>query len=138
MQKTVFTVHRYFWHEKGLEPFGQQNFAVETVQIAYIINIASIYWVAKNSLRSVFMISLRIADDDHINEPIYVETTRQLKLKGAFFDSYKIRLKQNQPALYKNTEDYFSEFSSIISSKITLEKGHGRIEKRKYLLLTDL
>lgn len=84
------------------------------------------------------MISLRIADDDHINEPIYVETTRQLKLKGAFFDSYKIRLKQNQPALYKNTEDYFSEFSSIISSKITLEKGHGRIEKRKYLLLTDL
>lgn len=51
---------------------------------------------------------------------------------------YTIGLKQNQPALHKDTEDYFGEFSSNISSKITLEKGHGRIEKRKYLLLTDL
>lgn len=51
---------------------------------------------------------------------------------------YTIGLKQNQPALYKDTEDYFNEFSANISSKTTFDKGHGRIEKRKYRLLTDL
>ena len=51
---------------------------------------------------------------------------------------YTIGLKQNQPALYKDTEDYFKEFSANISSKATIEKGHGRIEKREYQLLTDL
>lgn len=51
---------------------------------------------------------------------------------------YTIGLKQNQPALYNNAEDYFKEFSADIPSKTTIEKGHGRIEKRKYQLLTDL
>ena len=51
---------------------------------------------------------------------------------------YVISLKQNQPALYKDTVDYFEEFSSDISTKTTLDKGHGRIEKREYQLLTDL
>ena len=51
---------------------------------------------------------------------------------------YTIGLKQNQPALYKDTEDYFKAFSADIPSKTTIEKGHGRIEKRKYQLLTDL
>ena len=40
--------------------------------------------------------------------------------------------------MYKDTEDYFKEFSANISSKTTIEKGHGRIEKREYQLLTDL
>ena len=40
--------------------------------------------------------------------------------------------------MYKDTEDYFKEFSANISSKATIEKGHGRIEKREYQLLTDL
>lgn len=51
---------------------------------------------------------------------------------------YTIGLKQNQPILYKDTEDYFKEFATNIPSKITLDKGHGRIEKREYHLLTDL
>lgn len=51
---------------------------------------------------------------------------------------YVIGLKQNQPSLYKDTEDYFNEFAVDISSKTTLDKGHGRIEKREYRLLTDL
>ena len=51
---------------------------------------------------------------------------------------YTIGLKQNQPALYKDTEDYFKAFSADIPSKPTIEKGHGRIEKREYQLLTDL
>lgn len=38
----------------------------------------------------------------------------------------------------KDTEDYFNEFYSDISSKTMLDKGHGRIEKREYRLLTDL
>ena len=33
---------------------------------------------------------------------------------------------------------YFNEFSSNIPSKTTFDKGHGRIEKREYQLLTDL
>lgn len=51
---------------------------------------------------------------------------------------YVIGLKQNQPTLYKDAEDYFNECSAGISSKTTLEKDHGRIEKREYQLLTDL
>lgn len=51
---------------------------------------------------------------------------------------YTIGLKQNQPLLYKDTEDYFNEFSDNIPSKITLDKGHGRIEKREYRLLNEI
>ena len=51
---------------------------------------------------------------------------------------YTIGLKQNQPALYKDAEDYFNEFSNDLPSKITLDKEHGRIEKREYQLITDL
>ena len=50
---------------------------------------------------------------------------------------YTISLKQNQPALYQDTEDYFHKFAEEIPSKITYDKGHGRIEKRVYRLLTD-
>jgi len=51
---------------------------------------------------------------------------------------YTIGLKQNQPALYKDAEDYFNEISAHIFSKTTLDKGHGRIEKREYRLLSEL
>lgn len=51
---------------------------------------------------------------------------------------YTIGLKQNQPELYKDTEDYFRASSADIPSKTTIEKGHGRIEKRVYQLLTNL
>lgn len=51
---------------------------------------------------------------------------------------YTIGLKLNQPELYHDTEDYFNGFSASIPSKVTFDKGHGRIETRKYQLLTDL
>lgn len=51
---------------------------------------------------------------------------------------YTIGLKQNQLMLYKDAADYFNEFSGDIPSKTTFDKGHGRIEKREYQLLTDL
>lgn len=51
---------------------------------------------------------------------------------------YTIGLKQNQPALYKDCEDYFQAFSSELPSVTTQEKGHGRIEKREYRLIPDL
>ena len=44
---------------------------------------------------------------------------------------YTIGLKQNQPELYKDTEDYFRAFSADIPSKT-------RIEKRAYQLLKNL
>lgn len=55
--------------------------------------------------------------------------------KGA---DYTIGLKQNQPALYADTDDYFKEFSAELPVKITCDKDHGRIEKREYRLLTDI
>ena len=51
---------------------------------------------------------------------------------------YIIGLKQNQPALYRDTEDYFNEFQSELPVKITHDKEHGRIEKREYRLLTEI
>lgn len=51
---------------------------------------------------------------------------------------YVIGLKQNQSTLYENTVDYFNAFSADIPPRTTLDKGHGRIEKREYRLLTDL
>ena len=61
--------------------------------------------------------------------------TEKIIQKGA---DYSIGLKQNQPILYKDTEDYFNEFSSEVPVICTNEKGHGRIEKREYCLLTDI
>jgi len=55
--------------------------------------------------------------------------------KGA---DYVIGLKGNQPALYKDTEDYFSAFGSELATFRTAEKDHGRIEIREYKLLTEL
>lgn len=37
---------------------------------------------------------------------------------------YTIELKQNQPTLYKDTDDYFNKFSADIPSKTTLDKGY--------------
>ena len=51
---------------------------------------------------------------------------------------YVIGLKQNQPALYRDAEDYFNAFLSELPVKTTYSKGHGRTEKREYRLLTDL
>lgn len=51
---------------------------------------------------------------------------------------YTIGLKQNQPALYKDCEEYFQAFSLELPSVTTQEKGHGRGEKREYRLLNDL
>ena len=51
---------------------------------------------------------------------------------------YTIGLKQNQPALYQDTEDYFKEYAKGMPYKVTLDQGHGRIEKRSYRLLTDI
>ena len=45
--------------------------------------------------------------------------------------NYTIGLKQNQPELYKDTEDYFGAFSADIPSKTTIEKGHGRSLRTK-------
>ena len=51
---------------------------------------------------------------------------------------YTIGLKQNQPALYQDTEDYFKEYAKEMPCEVTLDQGHGRIEKRSYRLLTDI
>lgn len=51
---------------------------------------------------------------------------------------YCIALKENQPCLYKDAEDFFAEFSKESDWTETSEKGHGRIEKREYFLTTDI
>lgn len=51
---------------------------------------------------------------------------------------YCIALKENQPNLFKDTEDYFNEFASESDKTSTSEKGHGRVEIREYYLSTDI
>ena len=51
---------------------------------------------------------------------------------------YCIALKENQPTLFKDTEDYFLDFSADSEKTITSEKGHGRIETREYYLSTEI
>lgn len=40
--------------------------------------------------------------------------------------------------MYQDTKDYFHEFAGELPSKVTYDKGHGRIEKREYRLLTTI
>lgn len=57
---------------------------------------------------------------------------------------YVLSLKGNQPTLYEYAEDYFKDalehpqwYPEMISCE-TVDKGHGRIEKRTYCLSSDL
>ena len=51
---------------------------------------------------------------------------------------YVIALKGNQPGLLENVALYFDSFEKEIPILSTNEKGHGRIEKREYRLLTNV
>ena len=51
---------------------------------------------------------------------------------------YVIGLKGNQPTLLEDVSLYFQDFGKELPSLVTRDKGHGRIEKREYRLLTDL
>ena len=57
---------------------------------------------------------------------------------------YVLRLKENQPMLYEYAETYFTDavenpqWYPEMTSCETLEKGHGRIEKRTYYLSSNL
>ena len=51
---------------------------------------------------------------------------------------YCIGLKENQPNLFKDAEDYFADFAAESDKTSTFEKGHGRIEIREYFLTTDI
>ena len=51
---------------------------------------------------------------------------------------YVIGLKGNQPTLLEDVSLYFQEFSTELPCQITMDKDHGRIEKREYRLMTDL
>lgn len=50
---------------------------------------------------------------------------------------YVIGLKENQPALYHDAELYFDTLKQDLPSCETLEKDHGRLERRTYYLLTE-
>jgi predicted transposase YbfD/YdcC len=58
--------------------------------------------------------------------------------------NYVIALKENQPTMYNEFREYARDciadplLSSQYSTLTTLEKGHGRIEKREYYLFTDI
>ncbi|MDO5114875.1 MAG: ISAs1 family transposase [Synergistaceae bacterium] len=55
--------------------------------------------------------------------------------KGA---DYVIGLKGNQSALHDDAALYFETFGETTEQTGTIDKGHGRIEKREYRLLTEL
>lgn len=68
------------------------------------------------------------------------EIVRRICDKGA---DYVIGLKENQPRLRQETEEYFTaalttpQFYKHIEKYVCQEKGHGRIETREYYLCTD-
>ena len=68
------------------------------------------------------------------------DIVKKISEKGA---DYVIGLKDNQPTLCQETRDYFvsaletPQFYPHVSQTKTQEKGHGRIETRKYYLCTD-
>lgn len=51
---------------------------------------------------------------------------------------YVVGLKGNQSSLRDDVSLYFEEFMDECAKSNTLEKGHGRIEKREYYLQTDI
>ena len=51
---------------------------------------------------------------------------------------YVIAVKENQPTLLHDIEDWFADFSDEANHTVTHEKGHGRIEKREYFFTTDI
>lgn len=59
------------------------------------------------------------------------------KITGKEAD-YVIGLKSNQPTLLEDVELFFKEFVEECPHTKTLEKGHGRVEKREYFLSADL
>jgi hypothetical protein len=50
---------------------------------------------------------------------------------------YCLALKGNQSSLHDDVKLYFENLSAE-QTVITKEKGHGRVEKREYLLETDI
>ena len=69
------------------------------------------------------------------------EITKKIIEKDA---DYVLALKENQPTLYKEVQEYFSEaikeakLYPEIEQQRTLDYGHGRIEKRTYYLTTEV
>ena len=62
------------------------------------------------------------------------EITKKITKKDA---DYVIGLKENQLSLYHDAELYFRDMGEQLPKYETLEKDHGRIEKRIYSLLTE-
>ena len=63
------------------------------------------------------------------------EITKKITDKKA---DYVIALKENQLALYNDTAANFRDMPQELPTKETVEKDHGRLERRTYSLLTDL
>jgi predicted transposase YbfD/YdcC len=51
---------------------------------------------------------------------------------------FVIGLKENQPSLLDDVRLYFEEFETETDKTATLEKDHGRIERRRYYLETNI
>lgn len=62
------------------------------------------------------------------------EITKRISEKKA---DYVLGLKENQPALYGDAKLYFDTIATELPTYETLEKDHGRLEKRTYALLTE-
>lgn len=60
--------------------------------------------------------------------------TAKIAEKGA---DYVLAVKKNQPTLHDDIKLFFEKEESTLNTK-TLEKDHGRIEKREYFLETDI
>jgi predicted transposase YbfD/YdcC len=62
-------------------------------------------------------------------------TAAKIVERGA---DYVLGLKGNQPELLEDVRLYFGSFGASAPAKSTLDKGHGRVERREYSLATDV
>ena len=51
---------------------------------------------------------------------------------------YVLALKNNQHKLHEDVRLYFEAFGADMKPEVSLDKGHGRIERREYRLLHDI
>jgi predicted transposase YbfD/YdcC len=63
------------------------------------------------------------------------EIAKAIRSKGA---DYLLALKQNWPLLYAEVELFFSDARNVGAGHETLEKGHGRVEKRVHHVCHDV
>ena len=115
------------WASKARAVFGQMAVEEKTNEITAALELLELLDIENTIITADAMSCQK-------------EIVKTISEKGA---DYVIGLKDNQPTLCQETRDYFvsaletPQFYPHVNRTVTLEKGHGRTETRRYYLCTD-